>query len=62
MINSITDDITIEDIAAADTALADNSTDNSVANQNDILMATAEPTIGNEKIGSVSMSKLDICG
>ena len=44
---------TTEDVAAADTAMADNPTDNSVANQNDILMATTEPTVSNEKMGSV---------
>ena len=62
MINSMTDDITIKDIAAADTAEADNPTDNYIANQSDILMATAKPTISNEKIGSASMSKSDIHG
>jgi hypothetical protein len=62
MINSTTEDIITEDIAAADTALAVNPTDNSVANQSDILMAAAEPTISNEKIGSVSRSKSEIHG
>ena len=60
MINS-TEDITMEDIAARDTALAVNPTDNSVANQNDILIAAAKPTISNEKTGSVSTSKSEIC-
>ena len=48
MINTTTEDITMEDIAATDAALADNPTDNSVANQSDILMATADPTISND--------------
>jgi hypothetical protein len=52
MINTTTEDITMEDIAATDTALA--------GNQTDILMAATEPTISNEKIGSVSMSKSEI--
>ena len=44
---------TTEDVAAADTAMADNPTDNSVANQNDILMATTKPTVSNKEMGSV---------
>jgi len=49
MINTTMEDITMEDPAATDTALADNPTDNSVANQSDILTAAADPTISNKK-------------
>ena len=45
---------TTEDVAAADTAMADNPTDNTVANQNDILTAAAaEPSAESNEAGSV---------
>jgi len=54
MINSTTEDITMEDVDAAVTATADDPTDNIVANQNDILAAAAaEPSAGSHEAGSV---------
>jgi hypothetical protein len=54
MINSTTEDITMEDIDAMVTAMADNPTDSIVANQKDILTAAAtETSTGSKEAGSV---------
>ena len=54
MINSTTEEITVEDTDDTVTATADNPTDNTVANQNDILMAAAaEPSAESNEAGSV---------
>jgi len=54
MINSTTEDKTMEDLDAIVMATANNPTDNIVANQNDILMVVdIDSDIRRKKLGSV---------